>query len=140
MCRVVKKGKPTMSNVYGPNNIPDWFWEIIARAQNSRKKLKDILMMFDYDQLKRFHIEYQRAAGYLAEERFVEHMDGQSEDNVEVVTRYIVGRGKEYYMDVWNHPEHTPAYRAYDDTYFGGVPGQIMLEKFEDYIDDFDDY
>ena len=128
-----------MNNSHGPHRVSDWFWDIIAQAEGSRTKLIAILMQFDYDQLNRFEYEYSYAAGYLQNKRFVEHMDGKSNDSVDDLTRWIVGKGKEFYMDVWNHPEHTPASEEYGDSNLAPASWHVCLRNFGDKIDEFGD-
>jgi hypothetical protein len=121
-----------------PNEISDTFWNIINRAQKDRSKLKAILLEFDREDLNRFRYQYKEAAYYLTDDRFVKYMLGRSEDDIEDLTEWVVGQGKEYFMDIWNHPEHIPPYiPGSRDSHLGNVVFKVWREKFGYLPDDF---
>ena len=126
-----------MNNSPGPHNISDWFWNILAQADRDPDKLLEILTEFDYHQLSRFEYEYRRAAGYLFEVRFLEHMEGTSEDDIEDLTRWIVGKGKDYYFEIWNHPERTPSVVANDGQDLSSIAWKVLINKYASIPADF---
>ena len=126
-------------NMYtNPKDISATFWNMINRAQKDRSKLRAILMELDREELNRFRYQYKEAAYYLTDDRFVKYMLGRSEDDIEDLTEWVVGQGKEYFMDIWNHPEHIPPYiPGSRESHLGNVVFKVWREKFGYLPDDF---
>ena len=128
-----------MNRFDDPSKIPDWFWDILERAQKDRNKLKAILMGFDLDALKRFEHQYNQAATYLRRDPWYVYLGViGSEDAAEDITSWVVGQGKEYFMDIWNHPELIPLNEEGDPVRaLYNVSTNVCWEKFGDVPNNF---
>ena len=83
--------------------IPQWFWDLLARARSGREALRLALQGLDRQSLEEFIVRY-----HLASEAVCEPWDGPyieergyhlSEDSTEDVTDWIVAQGK----DAWEY-------------------------------------
>ena len=87
--------------------IPDWFWDIIARAEKNQEKLREILYSFEKKELIEFQQAFLDASVEIQYEPFMEYMVS-SEDGVADVAHWVVSQGKEYYLEVLNNPSAIP--------------------------------
>jgi hypothetical protein len=117
---------------FKPDQISQWFWQIIDSANFDRDKLKGVLKNFSAEEIARFHDEFEEAAVQLADAPFTDFMGGHlSEDSIKDVTECIVSQGKEYFTEVWHDPEKTPSYsECISMVTFSGVAGNVYAEKF----------
>ena len=91
------------------DQISNTFWDLIALAQTNRTSFRSALQGMSRDELYRFYWTYRFAAGVLKFEPYVNHFDPDlSDDGIEDVCLWVVGKGKEYYTGIINDPEHTP--------------------------------
>jgi len=120
-----------MNDYTDPDEIPAWFWDIIERAQKDKKKLEAILMEFDLEELKRFNRTFLNAATYLTDDPFLDHMTG-SEDGVKDITAWVVSQGKDYFMEIWKHPERIPYCNLPDDSNLANVVYEVYMKKYDE--------
>jgi len=56
---------------FSPDDISQWFWDIIEVADRSPDRLKEELFKMSREQIIRFDNEFQEAAVQLMDERFL---------------------------------------------------------------------
>lgn len=117
---------------FSPDEISEWFWEIVARSQTDRAKLAAILETLSKDELVRFEDEFEEAAAQLRDEPFARFIDEEaSEDMVQDVASFVVSQGKHYYANVWSNPEVIPAQvDAGDPRILSGVADGVHWRRF----------
>jgi hypothetical protein len=113
------------------DEISDWFWDIIRRAEYREDKLREILMELDGSQVSRFLNEGDAAAVELMESPHTDYMETHSEDDIDYLARWVVSQGKEYYTQVLEHPELMPPDRDNREDPFSGVAVQVEYEKWK---------
>jgi len=114
------------------NEISDWFWDIIRRAEHNEEKLREILMGLDRGEVTRFIDEYDSAAVELMEPPYTNYLDAlsrNSEDEVDYLARWVVSQGKEYYTQVLEHPRKMPRSRNGRENPFSGVAVDVEYDK-----------
>lgn len=98
-----------------PNDISDWFWDIIHSAEGDRAKLQDTLKSQSDDQVYRFALEFMAASDYLRGKPFIDHIyvgKWKSEDDIADMSYWVVSQGKEFFMTVWHDPVAVSAYES----------------------------
>jgi hypothetical protein len=117
---------------YEDIGISDWFWDILHRAEHSGEKLREILMKLEKSQVSRFQNEYEAAAIVLADYPYTEYLDDltrKSEDEIFDLTLWVVSQGKQYYIQVLDHPELMPPDLEGRENPFEGVAVDVEYEK-----------
>jgi hypothetical protein len=121
-----------MSGASMTNQGSDWFWNIIAMAQKSRARLKEVLGTLSSEELRRFDGEFIQLAADLKDDPFLRYVDPQeSEDGIDDITRWVVSQGRAYYQEVWAHPEAIPSrVDSGDEQILSGVADAVHYERF----------
>ncbi len=89
--------------------VQTWFWEVIARADRSREKLHQILSAMTKEEVYRFAFEFLDASAQLQDVPFTHYvMPGASEDNVEVISWWVVSQGRDCYTSICREPGRMP--------------------------------
>jgi len=119
-------------STFSPDEISEWFWNLLARASGSKEKLRDLLQNLSSEQLIRFEDEFAEASAQLREEPFVDHLDeGATEDTEQDVANYVVSQGKRFFEDVWRSPSHIPPYIDEGEPgILSGVADEVHYEKY----------
>lgn len=81
------------------------FWEMIATANRSQKRLRTLLMSVDQDELVRFHNEFEYMVSDL-----VDHVGAHDGDafHEEDVAGWVVSQGITHFAQVWDNPAKFP--------------------------------
>lgn len=91
-----------------PDHLSDWFWDVVASAGDDSERMRAILEELDLAQLRRFHEELEDAVCELLDEPFTRFMTNESEDGAVDVAYWAVSQGREYYRDLFAHPDKIP--------------------------------
>ena len=114
------------------DDISDWFWNIIRGAAKDRFALERIIERLSSEQIYRFALEFLEASSRLQEKPFTYFVTpGSSEDDVEEISWWVVSQGKEFYSNVWRHPENMPSAELVEDN-----SSQILYSVAEGILDD----
>ncbi len=124
-------------------HLPDWFWDTIAQAEGDDRKMLAILQPMKNSQLREWNRLFEAAGKALWWEPYIEYMGfgslGISEDDMEDQANMVVSQGKEYYLNVLDHPEvledmggDWPDFSAGAGYVFARRHGYSLLEE-EDY-------
>ena len=90
-------------------NPPGWFWEAVEEANGNLERFRAALDRLAREQVPLMYAYYTDLAGIFAEPAYVVHMSpGMSEDGALDVGAWIVSQGREYFHDVYSHPEKVP--------------------------------
>lgn len=93
-----------------PPEPPHWFWEAIEKAHGSRELFRAALASLSREQLIQAYAYYQDLALVFSSPKYVAHMTpGMSEDGALDVGAWIVSQGREFFRDVYFHPDKTPS-------------------------------
>jgi Zn-dependent oligopeptidase len=116
------------------NMISNRFWEIIKECNKDRDKLEKILLEENKEDICKFAEEFDILSIALTDDEFLNHMQKElSEDNIEDICNWIVSQGKEFYTNIYNHPELIP---KYEDIKFkeilAGIAGIVYEDKFDE--------
>lgn len=91
-----------------PPELSDWFWELIASAHGDVARMQDILDdELSVADLLRFHYELEDAVCEFQDEAFSQYLTG-SEDGAIDVANWVVSQGRDYYYEIFAHPERIP--------------------------------
>jgi hypothetical protein len=110
---------------FNPEDLSDWFWDIIQRADKDDSKLEEILSGLSADQLYRFAVEFMYASDNLRGRPYIDYYrrgESKSEDAIADMSYWVVSQGKEFYVNAWQHPESIAAYEA------ANVPAALGFE------------
>jgi len=114
------------------DEISDWFWDILQRAESRGDKLREILMGLERSQVTQFLEEYDAAAVELMEPPHTNYLDAlsrESEDEIDYLARWVVSQGKEHYYQVLENPRKMPRNRRGRENPFCGVAVDVEFEK-----------
>jgi len=129
---------------FDPEEISDWFWDIVARADRSPDTLKHILSELPDNQVRRFALEFLDASGRFNQESFTRYLGpSYSEDGVADMTEWVVSQGKDFFLTVWNHPETVEVYDVGKPEHRVSlvfVAEEILEERLGDWPDIMEDY
>lgn len=128
---------------YELGNIPSWFWNIINAGAKDEEKILTVLREQTFERLFEFQYFFEYVAGSLNADAFLKHVSRiVSEDGMEDLTWWVVSQGKEYYLDVWEHPEKIPHESDYLDLEqsFYGQAENVYEEKTGKDLDDYNRY
>lgn len=96
-------------HLFTPDDISDEFWDALELARRDRGRFRELLKDMNRGELIRFCWDYQEAAVHLRTTTFLKHVDpALSEDGIYEVVMWVVSQGKQYYAEVFNHPEKMP--------------------------------
>ncbi|MCA9068370.1 MAG: hypothetical protein KDA84_05580 [Planctomycetaceae bacterium] len=114
------------------NDLSEYLWIILKRADGDEEKLREILASKPRAALIAFDKEFRRAAANLWDIDVPDH----TEDMLKDLYAQVVSKGKEFYDHVINNPE-----RIAEDTEIGApllieVAGEVFWEKFGEEIID----
>lgn len=112
--------------------ITEWFWDVLAQANNSRDTLRRVLTRLGREEILRFAREFEYAAAELTIEPYTRYMEYNSDDDVEDVAKWVVSQGKQYYERVIQNPELTPICFPGGDTMLDGVAQEVFHEKHDE--------
>jgi hypothetical protein len=114
------------------NQGSDWFWNIIAMCQKDRARLKEMLSTLSSEELQGFDDEFMQLAADLKDDPFLQYIaPDESEDGIDDITRWVVSQGREYYQEIWSHPEKIPPhFDPGDDRILSGVADAVHYERF----------
>ncbi len=97
---------------FSPESIPDEFWEFIAVARQDYQRFRRLVKQMNRRELIHFCWYFDDAAaqfkGYPYSDIHYSAVLYPSEDGLDDICNWIVGQGKEYYTQVFNHPELMP--------------------------------
>lgn len=97
--------------------LPDWFWDIIEAGAKNEETMLKVFLEQTLQRLFEFHHFFKYVAGSLTADAFLEHISKEeSEDGLADLTSWVVSQGKEYYLDIWEHPEKIPPESDYLDS------------------------
>lgn len=92
-----------------PRDISPEFWAIVEQAGRDRVKMRALLERMTREEMVAFHRQFFDAAMAVATSAHVACMaPGTSEDGADDVSRWVVGQGRAFFLDVLDHPENTP--------------------------------
>ena len=118
-------------NVKVPSD--DEFWALVTLANEDFDAFTKTLERMDRGALIAFAWKFEQLAGILYDDEYLQHLNFEnelSEDYLEDLCGWIVGKGKVFYEDIINHPEKMPT--ELDDT----EPGiSIQFEASQIYFD-----
>jgi hypothetical protein len=119
-----------VSNVFSA-----WFWRIIDQAQSNRNQLRDMLKTMSREDVIRFHHEFKDAAVQLTDSPFIDYMSDLSEDGIQDIAEWIVSQGRDYYSEIWTHPERIPNEIEHGTlSTFSGVADDVFWDRFREPI------
>ena len=126
---------------FSPDDISEWFWDIVEKSERNRDRLRSILQSMSRDEVIRFDNEFQEAAAQLVDDPFFEFLDANtSEDGAKDVADFVVSQGKNFYSYVWTFPDQIPARIPPGELgTFTGVAVTVFWERFRDRIPHQDD-
>jgi hypothetical protein len=127
---------------FTPDEIPEWFWDIIRRAGRSKDKLRELLMTMSKDEIYRFAGNFTEAATQLNDDPFLRFVNpDESEDGVMDIAHWVVSQGKEHFAQVWEKPDTIAKHVDVGDPQnLFGVAEKVYEDKFgEDMPDLYDD-
>ncbi|QPQ30183.1 DUF4240 domain-containing protein [Lysinibacillus sp. JNUCC 51] len=110
------------------DNVNDWFWDIILKANQNADKLREILREMDKESIIKFQEQFLDASSILQDEPFSDYVE-ESEDGIEDVSYLVVSKGKKYYAEVLNDPKNIP-FTAENCEILIGIADEICIEKF----------
>jgi hypothetical protein len=121
---------------FSPEEISHWFWDVILKSGQSRDQLLSLLEGMTRDEIVRFDNEFQEAATQLVDEPFLKFMEEDiSEDGAKDIADFVVSQGKEFYSNVWKHPEEIPRRLAAKEAKsLSGVASKHFWERFREII------
>ena len=116
----------------------DVFWKLITKANRSLEALTKALEGLSREELIGFAWKFEYLAGQLDDEKY--HAGQYSEDELEDLTSWIVGRGRKYYETVLHNPEKMPEEVDYDkralDIHFEAL--KVYHDRFGEHMPAFD--
>ncbi len=119
------------SGSFHPDEISDWFWEIIAQAEHNAETLADLLRAMSREEMIHFHDQFQEAAVQLEDEFFLESRgDGPSEDTMQDIAAWVVSQGKPFYSEVWNDPPRIANVDPSQGVTYFSVADNVFWERF----------
>lgn len=114
------------------------FWALVALADSDFDAFSERLRAMDRASLIGFAWAFEEKAGLLWDPRY--HRNRFSEDDLEDLSGWIVGRGRAFYEDILAHPERMPA--DWDNSETGmDIPyaaTEIHFERFGDEMPPFE--
>ena len=94
------------------DSIPNIFWDAIVLAQQDYERFRTLLKQMNRRELIRFYWNYREAAAQFKWELYTDVllsvMSELSEDTLDDICNWIVGKGKEYYTQIFYNPELMP--------------------------------
>ena len=122
-------------------DVSDWFWSIIERAQQDHRKLREILWELSEEEVASFHRDFVLATSVLRGEPFDELIyedSGESEDGVMDIAYWVVAQGRERYDSVLKNPDLIPRHvEMGDPAVMHHVTVEVFYEKFGKELDFF---
>lgn len=97
-----------MSESEPPDHLSDWFWEVIAAARGDVARMRKLLDELGRGDLLRFHYELEDAVCEFQDEPFSAYLTKNSEDGAIDVAYWVVSQGRDYYHEIFAHPERIP--------------------------------
>lgn len=125
-----------------PDDISQWFWDIILKSGKKPDQLLSLLQSMNRDEIIRFDNEFQEAAVQLVDEPFLIFMDqGVSEDGAKDIADFVVSQGKDFYSHIWTHPEEIALQSPSKEeaNCLSGVAAKHFWERFHERIPQFVD-
>lgn len=96
--------------LFTPEDISNQTWDALEVARQDRARFREMLKEMSQGALVRLAWDYQESAVQLKTPAFLKHVDPElSEDGIFELANWVVGQGKQYYADVFEHPEKMPA-------------------------------
>lgn len=116
----------------------NWFWDLIDKSEQDKKKLASALMKLDQVSLQLFMDAFEEASLELRDPPYIDHLRADiSGDSLDDITHWVVSQGKEYYTRVLEHPKLMPTYIAlHNPQNLWGIADNVYEEKFGDLEDD----
>lgn len=122
-------------------DISDWFWSIIERAQQDHEKLRAILWGLAEEDVARFHEEFVLASSVLRGDPFdvlIYEDSGESEDGVMDIAYWVTAQGREFYEAVLKEPALIPRHVDMGDpAVMHHVTVEVFGERFGKELDFF---
>ena len=88
---------------------PAWFWQTIEQAKGSLERFRTALDALTREQVIQAYAYYEDLARVFSAPLYVQHMaPDMSEDGSFDVGAWVVSQGREYFRDVYAHPEKVP--------------------------------
>jgi hypothetical protein len=113
---------------------PPAFWALLARYRRNPSETREHLYDLDRDEMIALYISYM----YLSENLFQsEHLD-YLENNEGVqwdIASWVVTQGEDFYRDVYEHPEKTPAWDDISAPMLSGDLVEAFAERFNEVLD-----
>jgi hypothetical protein len=132
-------GYPGPAEPDPPFHLSDWFWDLIAQAQGDADRMRAILDGLDSPDLRRFHEELEDATCELAyDPMFDPFLTDESEDGKIDVAHWAVSQGREYYQDLFVHPERIP--RSVEQYPIGVLHDGMVLAMYYDRTGEYPPY
>ena len=128
---------PVDRGSFSPDDISDWFWDIIDKCERNPDRLRSIMQGITRDDIVRFDNEFQEAAVQLLDEPFLAFMEEcVSEDGAKDIADFVVSQGKDVYSNVWTHPDQIPARISSSELRrtLAGVAAKVFWERFRERI------
>jgi hypothetical protein len=121
---------------FSPDDISQWFWDVVERAGRSRDRLKAELQSMTREEVIRFDNEFQEAAVQLVDEPFLDFMEGDvSEDSAKDIADFVVSQGKKVYSEIWANPETIPASVESGEIHtLAGIASEVFWDRFKESI------
>jgi hypothetical protein len=112
----------------------DWFWQVVAQANHSPDRLREILRQFSKEQIYQFQDTFVEMSTELQDEPYTDYVDpDESEDGIEDIAHVVVSRGRDEYERVLSTPELMPAHVDAGDT------SDLFHVAYEIYYDRFNE-
>src|SRR5438067_13874525 len=97
-------------NRFTPEDIPDEFWSLVDLSKNNEDAFTEELRKLTQGSLIRFAWLLREGAALLQNEAHLRHVaPGLSEDALDDLFLWVMMQGKDFYTDVFYHPERTPS-------------------------------
>ncbi|PQO43840.1 DUF4240 domain-containing protein [Blastopirellula marina] len=121
---------------FSPDDISQWFWDVVERADRSRDRLKAELQSMTREEVIRFDNEFQEAAVQLVDEPFLDFMEGNvSEDSAKDIADFVVSQGKKVYSEIWANPETIPtSVESGENHTLAGIASEVFWDRFKESI------
>ncbi len=115
----------------------DWFWHVIARADRSKERLRDIFQGLTKEEVYKFQDLFLEMAVELQDEPYSHYVGpDESEDGLADISHWLVSQGRSRYTAVLEKPDLMPSHVEVGDTAnLFPVAYEVYYDRFGESLD-----